>query len=248
MAQKPVLNSDYKRLANSPPDPRSPAPKKWKFSFRYWREVEYFGFNRTDSGWFVSLLERLASLSNEDVDKFLSDRRKRDMLRYHTIDWGQKNIPIQRRDLYWLPKDIQENEEELPMMQFQLSTSLGRVVGFWDRDLVFNIVLLDPFHNIQPSKDYDYRVDPCNPLCCDYTKLLMSLDEILESQCETKECEVAKRIKSIPTNRDSLFQSNVLVMKITDEEKEFANILIDEGKIKSFGQLIMDGLKYHLNT
>jgi hypothetical protein len=248
MAQKPVLDSHFKSIACPPPSPSAPARKKWIFSFRYWREIEFFGFNRTNSGWFVSLLERLADLSNEDLDRFTRDRSKKNALRYHKIDWGQKNIPIQRSEFVWLPKDILENEEELPFLQFQLSKSLGRVVGFWDRDFVFNILLLDPFHNIQPSKHYDYRVDPCSPLCCDYTKLLISIDAILDSQCYERECEVAARIKSIRTTREYLQDSNVIVLKITDDEMDFAKLLVEQKKIKTIRDLILDGLKYHINS
>ena len=248
MAQLPVLDDRFVVLAISPPEPKFQGPKKWTFSFRYWRQIEYFGLDRTEARWFASLLEKLVALSNEEVDRFICNPQKRDVWRYHKIDWGHKNIPIQLKDLGWLPRDIIENEEEFFLVQFQISMALGRVVGFWDRDYVFNIVLLDPFHNIQPSKDYDYRVDPCNSLCCDYTKLINSLDSILESYCNKRECEIAGHIQSIPTNRDALLHSNVVMIKMTDEEMEYARILKDGDKIKTFSDLVRDGLKYHINS
>lgn len=248
MAQLPVLDDRIVVLAISPPDPNPPAPRKWTFSFRYWRQIEYFGFDRTNAGWFASLLERLVVLSNEDVDKFICNPQKIDVWRYHRIDWGHKNIPVQLKDLDWLPRDIRDNEEEFFLVQFQISKALGRVVGFWSQDYVFNIVLLDPLHNIQPSKDYNYRVDPCNPLSCDYTKLINSLDLILEYHCSKRKCDIAGQIQAIPTNKDSLLHSNVVMIKMTDDEIGYARLLIDEDKIKSFSDLVRDGLKHHLGS
>lgn len=249
MAQLPVLDDKFVVLAiTAPPEPRPPEPKRWTFSFRYWRQIKYFGFDRTDSGWFASLLEKLTALSDEEVDKFICDSQKLDVWRYHKINWGQKNIPVQPSDLTWLPKDYRENIDEFYLVQFQISMALGRVVGFWDRDYVFNIVLLDPFHNIQPHKDYNYRVDPCDPLCCDYTKLLNSIDSILDIHCKEKQCSIADLIKSIPSSKDSLIHSNVMMLKMTDEDIEFAQMLLSGGKITAFSDLVHDGLKYHYNA
>jgi hypothetical protein len=44
-----------------------------------------------------------------------------------------KNIPIQRIDFDWIERKILENEDEYPFLQFQVSTALGRVVGFFDK-------------------------------------------------------------------------------------------------------------------
>lgn len=246
MAQLPVLDDRFVVLAISPPEPKSPEPKRWTFSFRHWRQIEFFGLDRTEPSWFASLLDKLAALSDEEVEKFICDSEKLNVWRYHKIDWGQKNIPVQWKDLHWLPKNILDNEKEYVLVQFQVSMALGRVVGFWDKDYIFNIVLLDPYHNIQPHKDYNYRVDPCNPLSCDYTKLLNSLDSILESSCKSRGCNIADEIKSIPNNRDPLLNNNVIMLKITEEEMEFARLLMGEGKISTFSALFSDGLKYHL--
>jgi hypothetical protein len=248
MAQLPILDDKFVVLAISPPEPKPPAPKRWTFSFRHWRQIEYFGLDRTDSGWFASLLQKLTVLSEEEVDRFICDSHKLDVWRYHRIDWGHKNIPIQPKDLSWIPKEITNNKEEFILVQFQISTGLGRVVGFWDRDYIFNIVLLDPLHNLQPSKDHNYRVDPCSPLSCDYTKLLHSLDSILESYCKDLDCNIAKYIQNIPNSRESLKHNNVLMIKTTDEDIDIAQSLINEGKIKTFSDLFRDGLKYHTSS
>lgn len=154
------------------PSPREdgapPKAKLWTFSFRFWRQLENFGFNgaNLDLRWFVSLLDQLKALSAEKVDDIRRgrDSRKAEVLRYHEINWSQRNIPLQRQDFNWLPGDFLNNEAEYPFYQFQISTGNGRIVGFWDNEDVFNVLLLDPRHNMQPSKNFNYSVDPCQPM------------------------------------------------------------------------------------
>jgi hypothetical protein len=252
LSQKPVLGTQKIIGSIVPPiPPLIKEPKKWTFSFRYWRQIEYFGFDRTNSEWFVSLLEKLNILSSEEREKFICDSGKISQWRYHSIDWGHKNIPIQLKDIDWIPSYYRDNQKEFYFVQFQISKALGRVVGFWDKDYVFNIVLLDPWHNIQPSKDHNYRVDPCNPLSCDYTKLLHSLDYILDNKCKKKNCEHVEEIKNIPTNRDALLESNVLMVKLTDEDIEYSDPLIKEikeGETTSLNKIFKDGLKLYYNN
>ena len=46
-------------------------------------------------------------------------------------------------------------------MQFSITKSTGRIVGYFDRDSsIFHIVLLDPEHNIQPAKKTNYQIQP----------------------------------------------------------------------------------------
>lgn len=249
LPQKPILGVQKIESPISLPEPKVvQEPKKWTFSFRYWRQIKYFGFDRTDAGWFFSLLEKLNILSNEEREKFICDSGKINQWRYHRIDWGHKNIPLQLNDLDWLPSYIRDNQKEYDLVQFQVSKALGRVIGFWDREYVFNIVLLDSWHNMQPDKDHSYRVNPCNPLSCEYTKLLNGLDMVLTSKCKAKNCEHIKDILNIPTSRDALFESNVLMVKLTDEDIEYSELLIKEGKIVSLNKIFKDGLKYHYNN
>ena len=45
-----------------------------------------------------------------------------------------------------------DNPEDYPWQQFQITRANGRVIGFWDEYHVFQVVLLDPEHNMQPCK------------------------------------------------------------------------------------------------
>ncbi len=132
--------------------------RRWTFSFRFFHQHENFGVGQQDSAWFASLLERLRDLSGETVSELSTNPGKKSQWRYHDIDWGAKNIPIARKDLSWVDKAYLDNDAEFVFQQFQISKALGRVVGFMDEAGTFNIVLLDPLHNAQPSKYNAYKI------------------------------------------------------------------------------------------
>jgi hypothetical protein len=135
----------------------------------HWRQIHYFGVGDVDRHWFISLLERLADISKVEIEDFLNDYKLRDAYRYHPINWSQTNIPIKKADLAWLGDQIEAEDFEL--VQFQISTGTGRIVGYFDPSQVFHIVLLDPAHNIQPVKQFDYRVQATHIAECQLSKL-----------------------------------------------------------------------------
>lgn len=121
-AQKPVLAIhasanrsailNPKHIQNKTISPIAKEPEEkasWSFSFRFWKQIDCFGLDKSQSKWFVSLLEKLKELSVESLDDFLCDSSKRDSYRFHTINWNQKNIPIQRSDLTWIDSDYLSN-------------------------------------------------------------------------------------------------------------------------------------------
>ena len=148
--------------------------------------------------------------------------------RYHRINWNQKNIPIAIQDLDWVPKEYRNNSDEYPLVQFQISKSLGRIVGFWDEDNIFNVVLLDPLHNIQPAKSHGYRVDPCSPLSCDYTSLLNEINGKAEA-CSVPGCGVMKELLDLEERRRSLEQFSVVMLKLPEDNVEYVEALINDG-------------------
>ena len=116
-AQAPVLKKE------------APPPKLWTFGFRFFRQIEFFGLDQSEPKWFVSLLEKLQSLSTEPLEDFFRTPEKRDVWRYHEVDWNLKNVPIQRDQLDWLGETYKKNATEYPIVQFQISLALGRVIG-----------------------------------------------------------------------------------------------------------------------
>ena len=181
-----------------------PPEKYFTFSFRYWSEPAYFGLGDVDAGWYRSLIGRLNGFSKEKVARFADDRDFQDAIRYHVVDWDLRNVPLNRSDLTWLPPAIRNNEDEFPIYQFHLSKAVGRIHGFWDSEHCFNIVLLDPLHNLQPSKDVGYVVRPTTPSHCEFSALKVALDTACAVPCAQADCEFAKSVRGVhqATNGD----------------------------------------------
>jgi hypothetical protein len=239
--QKPVL---AKQPIQQSPKPVAPArtftADRWMFSFRFFKQIENFGLDKQDANWFVSVIEKLVDLSNETVDVFFADKIKKNYWRYHDISWTKKNVPIRREDLKWLQKDYLENATEFPIVQFQISKALGRVVGFWDENRVFNIILLDPLHNIQPSRDFSYKVDPCSPLPCKYTTLLDDIEAAKKNNCPTETaCPVNAALRTIPKEGHTY---QVTILRLRDDLAKLANEVIEAGKAKSIEEIIENGV------
>lgn len=214
---------------------KSRSDKYWSFSFKYFREIDYFGIGNKDISWFSSLLERLRDVSNLELERFTSDRSLQDAYRYHPINWSQKKIPIQRSEFYWLPKDILENDEEFPFYQFQISTAVGRVVGFWYED-IFYIIVLDPMHNIQPSKHYNYFVYSTKTVESDCSSLLADIDYLKKHICENEECKLKNELCKVPTKR---YSENFYSFSLDDE---YHILLSEKLKNKSITDIIQLGL------
>ncbi|MEW5773144.1 MAG: hypothetical protein AB1916_06420 [Thermodesulfobacteriota bacterium] len=242
----PILDDSVDLRGPSPVAGAAPPIKNWSFSFKHWGQADFFGLDKTRRSWFVSLLERLKALSNENFEDFLKDTVKRDSWRYHGIDWSARNCPISRADLTWLPASIRENDADFPMMQFHISRALGRVVGFFDNENVFNIVLLDPLHNIQPSKYHEYRVRNCSPLDCEYTALLHIVDSVLDAHCRSNGCAHVPDIEAIRTGRDERIDTHVVMIKITPNDKECYDDLKEMGLVASFDDVFRAGLNVRI--
>jgi len=223
--KKPILLDKGKGLQN------------WSFSFRYYSQSEYFGLGGTSTKWFVSLIERLRDLCKEDIDNFFRDHKIKEANRYHKIDWDAKNIPIKRSDIDWVDQNVINNEEDYPFFQFQISTGLGRIIGFWDENYrFFNIVLLDPKHNMQPSKDYDYKVDDTSIEHCEFTSLLMDIDNIKGLNCLINGCLCKEELNKLPTklNRDRFVYFQL--------DENYYEEFLEKTKNKSIKEIIELGL------
>lgn len=228
-AGKSGTTSGIKEGRNVPSD-------KLHFSFQFFNQIEYFGLDQCDAKWFVSLLERLKDLSAKNTDELFTEKNKRGGYRYHEIDWNAKNTPIRKTDLNWIAKDILDNEE-ISFFQFAISTGKGRVIGYWQLN-VFYIVLLDPLHNLQPAKDYSYKVDNCSPLGSQYESLLYDLKLLKERFKDHAELSVA--LREIPQKH---FQaSNVIYAFISDElQDQIAQL----GEVDNISTLIEWGMEYY---
>lgn len=236
--RKPVLSTNPTEL--SKPVTAKTKQKKWNFSFKFWRQIEYFGLDRSRPSWFVSLLDRLQAISNENIDEFVSDPTKRSTYRFHSIDWSKKNIPVQREKLDWIHPDYLKNEEEFPLVQLQVSKALGRMIGFFDEDRTFNIVLLDPLHNIQPTKAYAYRVDPCHPLSCEFSLLRHNLENLYQrNNCSNPDCKLASGLRNIS---DNFYPTNVIILNANDVDITDCEEIFRSGQYSTYADILQLGI------
>ena len=181
--------------------------KKISFSFLHFKQIPYFQIGASSKAWHIGLIERLSTLSAMTPQEILEDNRGSIALRCHPIDWDAKNIPIQRKDLDWLPTEILENESDFPIMQISITKSTGRIVGYFDRDSsIFHIVLLDPEHNIQPAKKTNYQIQPTTKGLSQYDELLNKLERIksIVSDCADKGCKLHSHISVIEELHDNI--------------------------------------------
>lgn len=181
------------------------------FSFKYFGQQEYFGIGDMNASWFANLLDRIKDLSNK-TGKILDDKKEREAYRLHPIDWNAKGCPISIDDLLYVPQNIKDNVEDNFFWQFQLSKGTGRVVGFFDEsNTIFYVVLLDPKHNIQPSKDYDYSVNKTKTAYTEYERIQMRIADAVKKipiQCKSvKECPLSNINEEY--NRSDVFYANI---------------------------------------
>jgi hypothetical protein len=213
-------------------------PQYWTFSFRYWREIEDFGLLKRPH-WYASVFGRLRELGKIPVAQFLGDREGQEARRYHAIDWTAKNIPIQRAEMVWIAKEYLNNPDDYPLVQFHISRAVGRVIGFWDEKNVFNIVLFDPMHNMQPSRATSYQVTPSPPLNCEYTSLLRDVAVVKDRPCRSDECELRAAISALPTYAQL---HEVLVIPFAQGTIKDAENLLKQGKAKSMSDIFERGV------
>lgn len=239
----PVHNTDkdVKKITKTGKEPKD---RLWSFSFRYWTQLDYFGLKGegVDMQWVVSVLERLKQLSADYVETVLKNHAMKGQLRFHSIDWQAKNIPIAQKDIPELPKHYADNPE-FALHQFQVSTGKGRIVGFFDENWIFNVVLLDPLHNLQPSKSFDYAVDPCWPLSCEITSLREGVKERI-GQCQIDGCNAAKLVSNLAHDHDQhTEQFEILMVKIKDQSQlKWAKDMVAQGKAGSLAEIFEMGL------
>lgn len=209
---------------------------KISFSLLYFNQISYFQIGDCSKEWYVGLIQRLKTLGTMDSEYVRNNGSK--ALRYHDIDWNSKNIPIKRDDINWLPSEILNNEEEFPIVQISISTGTGRIIGFFDSgSSVFHIVMLDPYHNLQPSKSSNYQTQPTHEGYSQYDNLLCKLDKVksIVSSCP-RDCKLNNHIKVM----DAL-HSNIVYFGLDDEfYKEYQTILENH----SISDIIEAGIAY----
>lgn len=234
-------DSVKKAIKRSPPKEN----QHCTFSFRFFEERENFGLksngNSISNRWMLSFIERLGELSKLMVDQLFEKKENAGTLRVHNINWEQRNIPIKRPELTSIDKEYLENSEEFPILQIAVSKALGRIIGFFDEDNCFQIVLLDPLHNAQPSKDNDYKVRLCRPLGCEVTSIRYEAKKAIK-KIEDRSCSCAKDLIGSLEWTKSNPGFAIVVPSENKEMIDHAEELIESGLAESYEHLINLGI------
>jgi hypothetical protein len=210
-----------------------PPKKKWKFSFRYWKQIEYFGVDQCDKSWFVSLLERLTEVSSLEVEDALAGSYGTS-LRCHPINWDARNIPISRAEIDWLGE---YSSDDFELIQFSISTGRGRIIGFFDADHIFHIVLLDPLHNLQPAKKRNYQVRASYIAQCAITRMSVTFERLILNCPQLSEPQQSDMLKALKAQNLQYFDAAVH-LSISDAHLEKAYGFARSGVIEDLGELL----------
>lgn len=225
-----------------------PQDSLWVFSLRYFRQVEHFGVSGCKSNWFVSIIERLTEMSGQKLSVFFDDRKTANDYRFHPVNWTHKNCPIRKSDLDWIDADIRENDE-FEIFQFTISKAMGRIVGFFNRQ-VFYVVLLDPLHNIQPAGgNFNFKVDKTHIASCSLSAHLEATGKISSRLSKCKSIEEAQSIaKELKTLEASHLSSTAVLHFLDDIDANSIETLISQGKAENVTEVLRMGLAcYEIN-
>lgn len=229
-----------KALSRSPVRER----QRWSFGFRYFREIKNFGLDASevDRKWLLSVVYRLSDLSGLELSAVMEDGTVRDgTLRIHDIDWNAKNIPIKQSDLYWIDAVYKGNPTEFPLFQLAVSKAEGRLVGFLDEDNVYQVVLLDPLHNAQPSKFSDYKVRLSKPLGCEVTSIRYELG-LIRQKSKERGCGCEVDIAAALEWRKGAPGFAIVMPLVKGTELQDAETLIAEGVATNYTDIFSLGL------
>jgi hypothetical protein len=127
-------------------------------------------------------------------------------LRCHPIDWSAKNIPIAKDEIDWIGD---YSSDEIEFVQFSISTGRGRIVGFFDDEQIFNVVLLDPMHNIQPSKKRNYQVRATYIAQCAITKLSVTFEKLVTGSPHLSSEQQSEMLAALRTQNLKYFDAAV---------------------------------------
>lgn len=218
--------------------------QRWSFSYRYFSEIKNFGLDsgKVDKKWTISVVYRLQELSKLTISEVFDSRDLAEgSLRFHEINWTQKNIPIQRADLDWIDKDYLDNPEEFPIMQIAVSKAEGRLVGFFDEQNSFQIVLFDPLHNAQPSIYNGYKVRLCQPLGCEMTAVRHAARKAVAKISE-RECDCANDLEGALNWSNSRTGAALVIPSSDERVLKDADDLIEMGIAEDYEQIIRAGI------
>lgn len=182
---------------------RIPGGQKYlTFSFRYWKQHnECFGLAKCVPNHFVAFLSALQVLGTYAIDEFNSNIKLRDVFHYHKINWGSKGVVTRRngRIRFEIPEEY--TGPDYPWYQFAITTGKGRFAGFYDENTIFQVVVVDINHNLQPAKKHNYQIQKSEVIGTPYDLLRARVDStkgLIQNNCPT--CPYLKHLSDHDNN------------------------------------------------
>ena len=206
--------------------------------------MDYFGLKGVELSWVSAFFGQLVALSKEKISSLRVDGRKRKIWRIHDVKWKTKNIPIQKKDLTLIPERYRDNDDDYPFIQISISKALGRFIGFFDDSNVFNIVLVDPMHNIYPCEYNGYKVRECSEEPTDYVMLLEKFDQLGKSTCENADCGFRRKLQELKSQK---MNNNIIMHFVDDDNLALANKYIESDEnddVSSYSEIFKYGLEF----
>lgn len=215
--------------------------KYLQFGFKFFEERQKFGLKqkgkKIPNSWMLSFIKKIKELSLIEYEELIENRKLQQKLRYHPINWNAKNIPIQKKDV--CPSDELCNEE-IEFMQFEISTATGRFGGFFDKDYIFQIVLVDPLHNLQPAGGkYGHKVRDCVPLGTDYEILISKIQDIHSRCAKITKCQHKDELKDVSFIEESY---PIIICDIDEKLYKRMDDLLNQGFSVSCSDCFEQGL------
>lgn len=241
LANDPAANKVGRAVEKTKPAADEPCA----FSFRFFKEIENFGLDakNIDKAWPMSFLYRLQELSKMTVVDLTENRAVMEgTLRIHDIDWNGKNTPIKRKDLDWIDSVYLGNSEEFPIIQIAVSKAMGRMVGFFDEKNHFQIVLLDPLHNAQPSKYNEYKVRFCKPLGCELTTVRSQAASAIQ-RIKGRTCSCAEDLSDSLEWIEHATGGAVVIASLDERLLRDASDIMQMGAAESHAEIFQSGIE-----
>jgi len=226
-----------------------PPPRRWTFTFRYWKQIKNFGLDRLRDNWFVSLLERMHELGTQNIDDVMAyleegNKEAADALRFHKIDHDHEHVTMKREEFDWVDKTYLDYEDTYPICQVHVSKAFGRIIGFFDETKTFNVLLLDPNHNLWLTKFAEYKKRECLPLDSQYANLRSTIDKAirhLNEEDHERAMQTLVRAIADRTAPDGI--TRVVVMLNDGYENKLVEVLAKK-RAKSLQELFEHGLMF----
>jgi hypothetical protein len=227
---------------------------KISLSFEFWRQIKYFGLDRTEMDWVIGLLDRLREISRFTKEEWeaetLGNRYGGNRWHYHQVNWNARNIPIQKSNLNWVPSQILDNEDEYAFWQVGFGAGGGRAAGFWETEDRFAIVLLDPHHNLAPSKDYNYKTTECHPEGHAAELLRLAVDRARSSlTCSPDTCSIHGSLTQITLGReirDVYHFAEMIPLGLEEQTSRDLKELLEAGRIPSLHDVVKRGVSAYM--